>query len=97
MKKFTVTFVRKFEVDIEALDTESAGKLASQIIGQFPEGTCRLLSVIEEGAKVEVLAEISEGGRTTPPRGGKPNGGGSPGTPVVRQQEVLVDQIAEAA
>lgn len=96
MKKFSVKFLREFEVEVEAVSTAAAQAMAERIVAQFPEGTCKLLSVIAEGVEVEVAAEITEQGRTTPPRGGRPNGGGSPGTPVVRT-EVLVDQIAEAA
>lgn len=98
MKKFHVKFVREFEVDVEADDAVIANKLANAILAQFPAGTCRLLSIIAEGYVEAECAgcavdPMNPHGR---PRGGNPNGGGSPGTPVVKQ-EVLVDQVAEAA
>lgn len=97
MKKYNVKFVREFEVEVEAVSTGAATAIAERIMAQFAPGSCKLLSVVAEGVEVEVVAELGLGsGRAPPPRGGKPNGGGTPGTPVVRT-EVLVDQIAEAA
>lgn len=93
MKKFSVKFLREFEVDIEAEDTKIAEQLAQQILSQFPAGTVKLLSVIAEGAVVIADGEPSP---PTKPWGSPNGGGGSPGTPIVRQ-EVLIDQIAEAA
>ena len=49
MKNFHVKFIREFEVDVQADTTEVAGQLAKQIIAQFPAGTCKLLSVVEDG------------------------------------------------
>jgi hypothetical protein len=46
MKKFTVKFTREFEVEIEAIDAKIAEMLAKQVMAQFPEGTCKMLSVI---------------------------------------------------
>lgn len=92
MSKFSVKFLREFEVDIQAEDTKIAEQLAQRILSQFPPGTVKLLSVIAEGAVV-----IADGEPSPPTKPwGNPNGGGSPGTPIVRR-EVLVDQIAEAA
>lgn len=91
MKKFHVKFLREFEVQIEAVDLATANDLAGAIIGQFPEGSCKLLSVVAEG-----VVAVPDG---DPPRRswGKPDpSGGSPGTPVVRVEE-LVDQVSEAA
>lgn len=93
MKKFTVKLQRDFEVEVEAEDIVIADALARQVLAQFPEGTCKLLSI-----KADDYKEPPEEPDPVPfkPRGGKPNGGGTPGTPVVRN-EILVDQIAEAA
>lgn len=89
MKKFNVKFSREFEVEIEAENTQIAEALTHQVMAQFPPDTCKLLSIIAEGVQIETSD------KPTPPFG-RPNGGGSPGTPVARQ-EVLVDQIAKAA
>lgn len=97
MKKFTVKFARQFDVEIEADTSESARSIADRILEQFPKDSCKLLSIIAEGAEIEVLAEISgETGRKPTPPSGPPNLGGSPATPVVRLP-VLEDQIAAAA
>lgn len=98
MKKFNVRFLRVFEVEIFAEDSANAQTLADQILGQFPKDSCKMLSIIAEGAEVQVLAEIGgeTGRKPPPPKGGPPNLGGSPATPVVRLP-VLEDQIAAAA
>ena len=92
MTKFKVKFLREFEVDIDAESLEIAGQLAQKVLTQFANGTCKLLSIVQEGV---VVTQESEKPRT-PPRGGPPNLGGSPGTPVIRTPEI-VDQIARAA
>jgi hypothetical protein len=91
MKKYFVVFQRDFEVEVEAESTADAAVLARQIVAQFPAGTCKLLSI-----KAEDYVEPPE--PATPPSKprGRPNGGGTPGTPVVKK-EVLADAIAEAA
>lgn len=91
MKKFSVKFLREFEVEIQAESAEIASQLAAKVLAQFPKDSCKLLSIIQEGVKTE---EADPGPRR--PRGGPPNLGGSPGTPVIRQ-EVLIDQVAKAA
>lgn len=89
MKKFTVKFQRDFEAEIEAVDIDIAGTIAHNIVAQFPAGTCKLLSVLPEGYVPPADPEPVR------PRGGPPSGG-TPGTPVVKQ-EILADQIAKAA
>lgn len=99
MKKFKVKFSREFEVDVEAESGTIAEAMARSIITQFPPGTCKLLSVIAEGhGEMECAGcAVDPMNPYGKPRGPKPDGhGGTPGTPVVRQ-EVLVDQVAEAA
>lgn len=91
MKKFQVKFVREFEVGIEAVDTPTAEALARQVLAQFPKDTVKILSIIAEDAVVYT----SEDPEPTKPWG-RPNGGGSPGTPTVKVPE-LVDQVAKAA
>lgn len=91
MKKFTVKFQREFEVEVEADSLETAEQLARQVLLQFPPQTAKLLSILPEG----YIEPVAPPPQLSPPRG-RPLGGGSPGTPVVKQ-EVLVDQIAEAA
>lgn len=90
MSKFTVKFQRDFEVDIEVESTAHAQVWAQTMILQFPKETCKILSIIREGVEVETTPD------KPPTPFGRPNGGGSPGTPVIRV-ETLVDQIAEAA
>lgn len=93
MKKFTVKFVRDFEVEIQADDTKQAETLAQKVIAQFATGTCKLHSIVGEG----VVITISENPQPPfKPRPGPPNLGGSPATPTIKVP-VLVDQIAEAA
>jgi hypothetical protein len=94
MKKFNVKFQREFEVQVEADSLEIAGQLARQVLAQFPAGSCKLLSIYAEDY-VEPTESIGPD-QPTPPRGGSPLGGGSPGTPTATVP-VLVDQIAEAA
>lgn len=93
MKKYQVTFQRAFEVNVEADSLEVAELLAKQIIAQFPADTCKLLSIVAEDAVVQHSSPDIK-----PPTSplGRPPTGGTPGTPVIRQ-EVLEDQIAEAA
>lgn len=91
MNKFTVRFLREFEVEIQAESGDMAAQIASSIMCQVAPGKCKLLSIIREGAAIEVLAEIGGEGRT-PPRG-RPNGGGSSGGTIVKVP-VLVDQVA---
>lgn len=98
MKKFSVKFLREFEVEVQANSGDAASKLAGAILAQFPKDTCKLLSIVAadyvEGECAGCAVDpMNPHGK---PRGGPPDMGGSPGTPVVRQ-EVLVDQVAEAA
>lgn len=97
MKKFTVKFQREFEVQVEAETPAIAQQLTKQIMAQFPEGTCKLLSIVAEdyieGECAGCKEAVKSGGK--PPHG-KPDGGGTPGATVVRVP-VLVDQVAEAA
>lgn len=92
MKKYNVTFQREFEVGIEAESTEIAEKLANQVLTQFPKGSCKLLSIIADDAVVFTSEDPEPPTRPW----GRPNGGGSPGTPTVKLPE-LVDQVAKAA
>jgi hypothetical protein len=96
VKKFNVKFTRTFEVQIEAEDLNAARALSERIVSEFPEGTCKLLSVIREGVTLETEERAEKMPEPPKPRGGKPAGGGTPGTPVVKTP-VLVDQIADAA
>lgn len=100
MSKFNVKFQRDFEVGIEADDVATADKLARSVLAQFPEGTCKVLSVVAEGADMEKpCAECEAHGPIKPHTHrptNNPSSGGSPGTPTIRVPE-LVDQIASAA
>jgi hypothetical protein len=101
MKKFTVKFLREFEVEIEAENGAHAKNIAERILTQFPAGTCKLLSLVAEDYTEQPCQGCLDFGPIksevgTPPRGGHPNGGGSPGTPIIRTEEI-VDQIAAAA
>jgi len=98
LKTFHVSFARLFEVEIKAEDGKAAKVLADQVAAQFPENTCTLLSIVEDGYVEKPCAACEAGDLEKPekPPGGRPNGGGAPGTPVVKQ-EVLVDQIAQVA
>jgi hypothetical protein len=99
MKKFSVKFIREFEVEVQAEDTATAKLMADAVIAQFPKDSCRLLSVVAEDALEECATCRDEGPikPVDPPRrGGPPNLGGNPGGTVVKVP-VLVDQIAEAA
>jgi hypothetical protein len=49
MKKYTARFQRLFEVEIEANDVKHAETITKQVLAQFPEGTCILLSIYAEG------------------------------------------------
>lgn len=92
MNKYRIKFQRDFEVDVEAEGIQLAEGIGKAILAQFPKDTCKLLSIEAHGEVAAVQPE-----KPTPPfkPRGRPNGGGTPGTPVVRQQEVLVDQIAQ--
>lgn len=92
MNKFTAKIQRDFELEVEAEDLKIAAGLVQQIILQFPPGTAKVLWIVPEGV-VAVPADDPE--KPQPPFG-RPNGGGTPGTPVVKQ-EILVDQIAKVA
>lgn len=90
MANFIAKFKREFEVGIEADTLENADKIARKVVAEIPGGT--LLELKPEG-----YVEPEEPEATPPkPPFGRPNGGGSPGTPIVRT-EALVDQIAEKA
>ncbi len=49
MKTFHVKFTRDFEVDVQAESLEAASHLAKQVTAQFATGSCKILSVIEDG------------------------------------------------
>jgi hypothetical protein len=87
MAKFLAIIARKFEVEVQADTLQNAEAIARQIVGQL--GTAKLLSVRAEGVADDTTAP------PLPPRG-RPDLGGSPGTPVVKT-EILVDQIAKVA
>jgi hypothetical protein len=99
MKKFTAKFLREFEVVIEADDSATGYQIAEQILAQFPKGSVKLLSVIAEDHEDNTCkaCQLDWIDVPTPPRGGKPTGGGSPQTPALPVSAPLVDQIAEAA
>ena len=97
MKKYLVKFQRDFEVEIEADTVGVVQGLARNVLRQFPEGTCKLLSITREGYVDKPCIGCQEDGPLPSRRGppdNKPLGGGSPGTPTVRVPE-LVDQIAK--
>jgi hypothetical protein len=97
MRKFTAKYQREFEVEIEAKTTAEADVLARGVLAQFPEGTIKLLScVADDYIEGECTDCTPDPMNPTGKPGGNPNKGGTPGTPVVKQ-EVLVDQVAEAA
>lgn len=48
MKKFVIKFQRDFEVEFEAADLKTAGEYAKRIVDNFPQGTCKILSVRAE-------------------------------------------------
>ncbi len=99
MKKFNATLVREFQVGIEADSAAIAERIAHQVMAQFPAGTCRLLSLIEDGYEEKPCAACDAGDLKKPdqpPPHGTPTPGGSPGTPTV-SVPVLVDQVAKAA
>lgn len=89
--KYVARFERTFECEVMAKDIKEAQTLARFALKEFPEGTCRMVSLKRDG-----YVDPPDAPAPTPvkPRNKPP--GGSPGTPIVRQ-EVLVDQIAEAA
>ena len=89
MAKFDVKIQREVQVEIEAVCLEDAERLANKIVSELEPA--KLLSIHVEGYVEPVEPEAP-----TPPFRGKPNGGGSPGTPVVKT-EVLVDQVAKVA
>lgn len=85
--KFHAKFLREFVIEIEANSMTEAQKAARLCMSQI-EGA-KLMSIHVDGYK-----EPPEPQKPLP--FGTPPKGGSPGTPVVKQ-EILVDQIAEAA
>ena len=91
MNKYRIKFQRDFEMDVEAEGIQLAEKIGQAILAQFPKDTCKLLSIEAHGEVAAVQPEKPQ--PPLKPRG-RPNGGGTPGTPVARR-EVLVDQIAQ--
>lgn len=89
MPKFDVKIQREIDCQIEADTLANAEKIARDLVANIPNS--KLMSIHIEG-----YVEPAEPEKPTPPFRGKPTGGGTPGTPVVKT-EVLVDQIAEAA
>jgi hypothetical protein len=49
MKKFIAKYQRDFEVDIEAEDMAHAEALSKNIVSGFSVGTCKMLSLTEQG------------------------------------------------
>lgn len=97
MKKFVAKFLREFEVELQAEFGDLAAQQASSVVAQFPAGTCKLLSIIEDGVAVEVVHELKSRREAKKPRQPKPDPpGGSPATPVIKVP-VLADQVAEVA
>lgn len=92
MKTYNVRYTREFTTQVKADSIAIAEPLARLVLAKLHEPTARLLYILEEGV------QISEpDGTPTPPRPfGRPNGGGSPGTPIV-WQETLAEQIAKVA
>lgn len=87
--KFIVRLLRELEIRIDADNVALAEAYVRDSLKRNPE-PLKVLSILPEG-----YVEPPEPSRPTPPFG-RPNGGGTPGTPVVKR-EILVDQIAEAA
>lgn len=100
MKKYFAKITREFDVEIEAADIQNAERIVNAILEQFPksatgERTAKLLSIHVEGY-VEPVVSI-EPPKPQPPHRGNPGpSGGTPGAGTATQ-EILVDQIAEAA
>lgn len=100
MKKFEAEIIRTFKVEIEAADIQNAERIVNAILEQFPktptgERSAKLLSIHVEGY-VEPTVSV-EPPKPQPPHRGNPGpSGGTPGAGTATQ-EILVDQIAEAA
>lgn len=93
MKKFKVTFLREFEVEVEAANSLQAGQRV------LLSGPAKLLSVIQVGYVEKPCAACDAGELEKPqptPPGNRPHPGGTPGTPTTKVPEI-VDQIAKAA
>lgn len=99
MKKYLVKFQREFEVEVEAVSSVAAQVIVRGILVQFPAGSTKLLSIVEEGHADHECVGCAQDGPIKPvdgPSGGNPHKGGTPGAGTPRV-EVLVDQIAQAA
>lgn len=48
MKNYYVKFLREFDAEVQADNVQYAQVLARRVIAQFPEGSCRLVSIIAE-------------------------------------------------
>lgn len=94
MKKYKIKIQRDFEAEIDAVDITEAAHVAKRILAGFPPGTAKILYIVQEGVEA---VPVQPDSTPTPPRPfGRPRGGGSPGTPVVRR-DILVDAIAKVA
>lgn len=88
MNKFRVTFLREFLMEIEADNLTMAQDDAHRLALSFPEGNAKVLSIYVDGyiASPDAPSPAPFTPRNIPP-------GGTPGTPIVREEE-LVDQVA---
>jgi hypothetical protein len=57
MPHYGVTFVRDFQVEVEADCLGTAETLARRVITSFPAGSCKLLSVVAADAKTGTAAK----------------------------------------
>lgn len=77
MKKFNLKYLCEVAVVVNAETTDDAATIAKLTLAQFPrESQAKVLSIYAE--------DYVEPPRPTSPPRGRPIGGGSPGTPVVR-------------
>lgn len=92
MPKFTIKYQHEFTAVVEAADLIEAERIARKELSAEPR--TKLLYIAAEGV---VAVPTEPDGKPTPPRPfGRPNGGGTPGTPVLKK-DILVDAIAKAA
>lgn len=98
MKKYYCNFLRAFQAVIECETMEDAQRQAIRIHAEFPEGSCRLLSIKAEDyvEPADAKPEPTKGPDGREPTGpkGKPPTGPTPGTPTVAEA-VITEAVAQ--
>lgn len=95
MPKYRTECWVKFTQDVEANSTAEADAILDAGIARYAEGACLKIGTVQIDPPLPPPPP-DKPKPTTPirPRGGRPNGGGSPGTPVLGRYTITKAEAA---